>query len=199
MKPHRQIDDLRPAFAEKWLGPDSSVISLKQVFGGSSSPWRKPAAITALPHRLSARLRASWSQVIFGLCLVVALGCLATWQPALLLKGLYALMWAAFMGNALFRLGASLIKPTIARTEAGAVNENLPAYSVIIALYKEAEIVPQFLQAMMALDYPRDRLEILFALEADDLTTVGAFEACHLPGFARIIKRSAIPAPNHGP
>nr|WP_303657260.1 glycosyltransferase [Asticcacaulis aquaticus] len=57
-----------------------------------------------------------------------------------------------------------------------ASNENLPTYSVIVALYKEAKIVPQLTAALDALVYPRDRLEVLFALEDDDHETLIAFE-----------------------
>ncbi|MFT4077137.1 MAG: glycosyltransferase [Asticcacaulis sp.] len=92
------------------------------------------------------------------------------------------------MANALFRLAASFVRPP-RQTGAGiAVNENLPAYSVIVALYQEAGIVPQLLRALMALNYPRDRLEILFALEADDRETLAAFEACQLPAYARVVR-----------
>lgn len=92
------------------------------------------------------------------------------------------------MANALFRLMASLIRLKPSTGAQTAVNENLPAYSVIVALYQEAGIVPQLLNALLALDYPHDRLEILFALEADDRETLAAFEACALPAFTRVVR-----------
>ena len=49
-----------------------------------------------------------------------------------------------------------------------------PVYTVILALYREAAIVPQLIAAMEALDYPRDRLQIIAAVEADDVATVAA-------------------------
>ncbi|HTM79490.1 glycosyltransferase [Asticcacaulis sp.] len=122
--------------------------------------------------------------------IALAFGGLCLWSASGLLKGLYWLCWASFMSNALLRLAACIIRPAKEApldpmTEA--VNENLPSYSVIIALYKEASIVPQLLRAMRALDYPRDRLEILFALEADDTETLTAFQRHPLPAFMRVI------------
>ena len=50
----------------------------------------------------------------------------------------------------------------------------LPSYSVIVPLYKEARMAPGLLRALAALDYPRDRLEVVFALEPSDPETVAA-------------------------
>src|SRR6266487_5257566 len=37
-----------------------------------------------------------------------------------------------------------------------------PRYTILCPLYREAEVVPQFVKAMQALDYPADKLQILF-------------------------------------
>jgi len=39
-----------------------------------------------------------------------------------------------------------------------------PVYTVILALYREAPIVPQLIAAIAALDYPRHRLQIIAAV-----------------------------------
>jgi glycosyltransferase XagB len=49
-----------------------------------------------------------------------------------------------------------------------------PFYSVLVPLYREARVVPQLMQAMAALDYPLDRLEILLLVENDDSATLQA-------------------------
>ncbi|MEK1889026.1 MAG: glycosyltransferase [Phyllobacterium sp.] len=69
-----------------------------------------------------------------------------------------------------------------------------PFYSVMIALYKEAAVVPQLTLAMQKLNWPRSRLEVLFLCEADDAETLKAFEKQSLPhGF------KVVPVPNIGP
>lgn len=64
----------------------------------------------------------------------------------------------------------------------------LPAASVIVALYREAAVVPQLLKALQAIDYPPDRLEIRLAIEADDTATRAALETADLdPRFAIVV------------
>lgn len=62
-----------------------------------------------------------------------------------------------------------------------------PRYTVLVALYREAPIAPQLVRAMAALDYPRDRLEVLFAVEADDPDTAEALASAGLPSFMRVV------------
>ena len=38
--------------------------------------------------------------------------------------------------------------------------ENLPPYSIIVALYKEKEIIPQLIKSLSQLDYPQEKLDI---------------------------------------
>ena len=50
-----------------------------------------------------------------------------------------------------------------------------PAYTVLVPLYREARVVPDLVSALDCLSYPRDRLEILFLVEEDDIETRRAF------------------------
>ena len=50
----------------------------------------------------------------------------------------------------------------------------LPVYSVLIPLRNEAQMVPQLFAAMWALDYPAERLDIKFVVEAASAETVEA-------------------------
>lgn len=51
---------------------------------------------------------------------------------------------------------------------------DLPTYTVLIPLYREATIVPQLLKALAALDYPQAKLEVIILTEADDPKTSDA-------------------------
>lgn len=46
-----------------------------------------------------------------------------------------------------------------------------PSYSVLVPLYREAEIVPDLVASLSRLDYPSPRLRILLLVEEDDLET----------------------------
>jgi glycosyltransferase XagB len=62
-----------------------------------------------------------------------------------------------------------------------------PVYTILCPLYREAQVVPQFVQAMQALDYPSDKLQILFLTEADDVETRNAIRALSLPPHFSIV------------
>lgn len=62
-----------------------------------------------------------------------------------------------------------------------------PDYTILCPLYKEAEIVPQFVHAMQAMDYPHESLRVLFLTEEDDQATRDAIAAMNLPDYFEIV------------
>jgi cellulose synthase/poly-beta-1,6-N-acetylglucosamine synthase-like glycosyltransferase len=64
---------------------------------------------------------------------------------------------------------------------------NWPCYTILCPLYHESAVVPQFVQAMQALDYPTDKLQILLLTEEDDLETRKVIAAMSLPSQFSII------------
>ncbi|MFT4090660.1 MAG: glycosyltransferase [Asticcacaulis sp.] len=157
------IDDFR----QKWINgaPDTR------------SAVEHPSPST-LSQAFSARSGLSRWQILFiAICLLCGSICVWLW-PSATMTAVYWLFYAGFMLSSLIRLSACFI-PAHTRhivPEPLASNENWPTYSVIVAMYKEANIAGQLIKALNRLEYPRHRLEILFALEADDTETIRAFE-----------------------
>lgn len=58
-----------------------------------------------------------------------------------------------------------------------------PAYTVFCPLYKEWQVLPQFVKAMSALDYPKDKLQVMLLLEEDDKETITHVSDYGLPSF----------------
>ena len=50
-------------------------------------------------------------------------------------------------------------------------DKKLPKYTILCPLYREWEVVPQFITAMSRLDYPKDKLQVMLLLEEDDKQT----------------------------
>jgi cellulose synthase/poly-beta-1,6-N-acetylglucosamine synthase-like glycosyltransferase len=71
--------------------------------------------------------------------------------------------------------------------QAGPTDE-MPVYSVVVALYREREIVPQLLVALGKLQWPRSKLEIKLVCEADDRDTLAALRAHRLHPCIEIIE-----------
>ncbi len=55
-----------------------------------------------------------------------------------------------------------------------------PAYSIFCPLYKEWQVLPQFVDAMQAMDYPKDKLQVLLLLEEDDQETIARAKDPHV-------------------
>lgn len=66
--------------------------------------------------------------------------------------------------------------------------EDLPIYTILVALRNEAEIVPDLLVALGRLQWPRDKLEIKLICESDDTATLQALEAQSLRSLVEIVK-----------
>ncbi len=66
-------------------------------------------------------------------------------------------------------------------------SSGLPAYSVLVALFQEADVVPQLVSAMKELNWPRSKLQVLFLCEMDDSETIAALQAEMFPASFRII------------
>lgn len=55
--------------------------------------------------------------------------------------------------------------------------DELPVYTVLLPVYDEPDIVETLVQGIGRIDYPRDRLQVLLVMEADDAATINAFDA----------------------
>jgi cellulose synthase/poly-beta-1,6-N-acetylglucosamine synthase-like glycosyltransferase len=65
--------------------------------------------------------------------------------------------------------------------------DTLPLYSIIVALYKEKEIIPQLIKSLSQLDYPQEKLDIKLVIEEDDQDTLEAIRSQQPPQNMDII------------
>lgn len=73
------------------------------------------------------------------------------------------------------------------RPEPALDTDVLPVISVIVAMYDEGDIAPRLVRRLSRLDYPREKLDILLAVEATDTATRDALAAADLPVWMRVI------------
>ena len=90
------------------------------------------------------------------------------WQHALF-GGLSLAAWISFLVS-LLRLAACIAPKSTPFTPAN-LSDQLPSYTVLVPLYKEANMVRGLMQALEAIRYPRDKLQILLICEAIDPKT----------------------------
>jgi cellulose synthase/poly-beta-1,6-N-acetylglucosamine synthase-like glycosyltransferase len=82
-----------------------------------------------------------------------------------------ALWFLAFIG---LRLIGSFVPRLPQKKMQRLPDHQLPVYTVIAALYREAKSVAPLMQAIDAFDYPREKLQVILALEPNDLATRAA-------------------------
>ncbi len=122
--------------------------------------------------------------IFFGLVLTTLL-----WvAPMAVGRGLVLIALGSLILSALLKTAAAFaalrMVPPEVRPKAPA---KLPAVSVIVALYRESDIAPRLVRRLSRLDYPRDLLDVVLAVETDDSMTREALAKANLPPWMRIV------------
>jgi cellulose synthase/poly-beta-1,6-N-acetylglucosamine synthase-like glycosyltransferase len=123
-----------------------------------------PAAVQGPPWRRRLQ-RFKRPLGIATLMLLPPILALDAWSTAL------AVWFLLFVG---LRLIGSFVPRLPQRKMQRLPDHRLPVYTVIAALYREAKSVGPLMQAIDALDYPREKLQVILALEPNDLATRAA-------------------------
>jgi cellulose synthase/poly-beta-1,6-N-acetylglucosamine synthase-like glycosyltransferase len=125
---------------------------------------------------------------LLGAALIAALH-LVVYDRLVALAVLTAVLCAVYLGAIAFRLLALVAggKPGLHTTSPAEPEGGWPLYTVLVPLYRERAVASNILTSLAALDYPRDRLDVKFLLEADDQETLGALEAAGIPDWAEVV------------
>ncbi|HEY0571542.1 MAG TPA: glycosyltransferase [Enterovirga sp.] len=136
----------------------------------------------------SARAGVTFGQAVILVAAALALcaGFLispgSTWLWTSLLLGI------VFLGVTTIRLAAlgewiAPHPPRLPRSD----DRDLPVYTVLVPLFREARVLPQLIGALRRLDYPRALLDIKLVVEQDDSETREALAATELPAWIEVI------------
>lgn len=141
-------------------------------------------ARVAPEHSASRRLSRGQTIAIFVLALIIAVfALLDPHTTSITAMGVISLYFLSVV-----TLRAFALSPPIRKREPPAVpDHDLPFYSVLVPLYREANMVPQLLDGLCALDYPAALLDIKIILEANDRDSIEAVRAFDLPGCFEVI------------
>ncbi|WP_344752120.1 glycosyltransferase [Gryllotalpicola koreensis] len=151
-------------------------------------------ALGAREPLLSARMVLSRGQKIGGVVLLVAyIVCLVLWP-------LNTLVWTVAVGSIAFLLATTFkyvvalhgsrydVVEQITQAEVDAIDiDELPMYTVLVPVFREANVVAQLIANLGELDYPRHKLEILVLVEEEDHETRDAVTAADPPFNFRIL------------
>lgn len=111
-------------------------------------------------------------------------------SPLIIISGIISSMYIILMTFKLFVVYHSIKRKPISFTKqqiAAVTDEELPIYTILIPLYKEAEVIPQIIKAMTAIDYPPEKLDIIITLEEYDHETIKAIEKAKPPAYFKTL------------
>ncbi|WP_231606210.1 glycosyltransferase [Salinibacterium sp. NK8237] len=143
---------------------------------------------------LSARTVASRGQKVGLLLLaIVAIICLILW-PVETVIALITLTSLVFLAGTAFKFFISLrgarfdLVERVSDREVAELDDGLlPRYTVLVPVFKEANIVAQLVKNLGSIDWPTNRLEVFVLIEESDHETRDAFDASSPPDHFHVI------------
>jgi cellulose synthase/poly-beta-1,6-N-acetylglucosamine synthase-like glycosyltransferase len=139
-------------------------------------------ALDRLAHRwplASARKEVTGSARVAFALFAAAVVVVATAMPDRALAIVAPVLAVVYLTPALFRLAAVVagaFHPGRERLDPLA-EDRLPDYTILVPLRDEAELAEQLVHAMLAIDYPADKLDIKFVVEATSRETIEALRS----------------------
>ncbi len=91
--------------------------------------------------------------------------------PVATINAFGSLLCVIFLAAAALRLSSAVFPRHGPKEWKRIADSELPVYTIICALYREAAVVENLVAAIRALDYPPEKLDVKFVLEADDRET----------------------------
>jgi len=134
------------------------------------------------------------AQKIFVLALLAISALLVAINPVgyiTALTALSTLFYVSFSGYKFYLIYKALshsLEVNVTPEEIAALDDReLPVYTVLIPLYKEAKVIPTLVSAVAELDYPKTKLDVKLLLEEDDEETIAAVRRHQLPPHFKLV------------
>lgn len=164
---------------------------------GADIAHRSIEALRRKAPDLSAASQANLAQTVTLAVLAgLAAGGLALAPDAAtpLLLALISLPFVAVVAVRLAALAVAAGCRLDDRRETGRSDAELPVYTLLVPLFREARVLPDLVRALNRLDYPREKLDIKLILEETDAGTRAAAEGLRLgPPFDVIVVPDRLP------
>jgi len=166
--------------------------ALRQAFEqrGRKDAIRKALAglKEALPVYSASTVLSGRQGVLLGAALAGGIACAANW-PGQTLIAIHIIVSLVCFCCVVFKLlTASSSDGTPEIPLHGFKADEMPVYTVMVALYREAEVVPQLMTSLSRLVWPRSKLEIKLVCERDDHETLAAIRALELRDHVQVIE-----------
>ncbi|MDO1580881.1 glycosyltransferase [Rhizobium oryzicola] len=165
--------------------------AIRKAVWQAGAKRRVAATVSMLFERApehSARIVASGWQGFIGGMLVSAIA-LGLWLDGQnLVSHAHVTMSLLYFCALLLRIVALVRQKHVARRRFTEPQGPFPIYTVMVALYREAGMIPQLVASLERLEWPRSRLDIKLVCEADDQETLEAIRVLKLPPYFEVVE-----------
>ncbi|MCF6322338.1 MAG: glycosyltransferase [Rhizobiaceae bacterium] len=171
---------MRPGIDKSQISLSTSKAIHKSQFVAKSDFHLKNAISgLASKHPEYSASRIITRPQIIGIVAIVAIGLAAlAYLPAITMLAFHIVASVFYLSVTLMRAamivpGANIVeKPDLFSPRHLTPNRELPVYTIMVALYKEAGQVDELVHSLRKIDWPDDRLQVLLVCEEDDPDTI---------------------------
>ncbi len=167
--------------------------ALEELFKEQYTTRSVSALLSRSPENSAAQVLTK-TQKVWLIVISVALLGLAIWNLDNFLIGLNAVFTIIYITMVVYKfflissaIGSDL-EVSISDDELEALRDDeLPTYTILIPVYKEAAVLPSLLKAVENLDYPKIKLDVKVLLEQDDAETIASFHNSNPPEYIQAL------------
>ncbi len=187
---HEMLARLKP-YTFSFASPHALRGAIYRLFADTFARGAVEGLASRQPDRSARSKSALWQRLAAVLGPLALLGALAIapagtiWLLTVVLVVLFVPVIALRL-VAVFRLMRSKAHDG-GRARFRAPDAELPVYTVLVPLYREAHMLKPLIHTLTRLDWPAAKLDIKLILEAVDAPTIAAARALHLPGNIEIV------------
>jgi cellulose synthase/poly-beta-1,6-N-acetylglucosamine synthase-like glycosyltransferase len=166
---------------------------LQRVHGGEYVTVARSELMTRFPEESANRVLSGEQRVVFIVLLVLVIVALAL-SPVTAIIVMIAFASVFYTATSLYKfvltynaLGHAY-EIDVTQDELAQLDErDLPPYTILVPLYREANVLPRLVRGMEGLDYPKTKLDIRLLCEEDDDETVEGIRALNLPPHYKLV------------
>lgn len=168
----------RSVFREALLTRASGVLMRRAVLG----------LFNRFPQQSARSVATALQGFLVGAATLGIVVALVFWPPQAFFI-LHVVFSILFLGCVVLRFAAAVTAAPPQETPLQAVlPRDLPVYTVLVALYRETEVIPQLLLALSRLQWPRAKLDVKLVCEKDDHATLTMIRAQQLRPWVEIVE-----------
>jgi cellulose synthase/poly-beta-1,6-N-acetylglucosamine synthase-like glycosyltransferase len=143
-------------------------------------------------HTAFHRLNETQICILLAIIISFILGLLISWHLTLVLfVGALTFFYFTDLLFNLYLIIRSFSKPVEIKITDEEIktreDKKWPTYTILCPLYREWQVLPQFITSMSRFDYPKDKLQVILILEEDDRETIQKVKELNIPDYFDIV------------